>query len=106
MFAEHCSLKEFGIERISTSMEYLGRTFSSVVKDLLRLPSPCGMPWSPHAYACSYVVSLRSLSTSVMKNNNENGDQIDPQPIKTKRKGNVSLNLAETRREVKLTVLC
>ena len=103
MFAERCSLNEFGIEDLSISMEYLTRTFSSVVKDLLRRRSPNGTPLSPHA--CSYVVALRSLSSSVMKNNNENGDQSDPQSIKTKRKGNVSLDLAETNREVKLTVL-
>ena len=103
MFAERCSLNEFGIEDLSISMEYLARTFSSVVKDLLRRRSPNGTSLSPHA--CSYVVALRSLSSSVMKNNNENGDQSDPQSIKTKRKGNVSLDLAETSREVKLTVL-
>jgi len=97
MFAERCSLKEFGIEDLSISMEYLTRTFSSVVKDLLRRRSPNGTPLSLHA--CSYVVALRSLSSSVMKNNNENGDQSDPQPIKTKRKGNVNLDLAETNRE-------
>ena len=103
MFAERCSLNEFGIEDLSISMEYLARTFSSVVKDLLRRRSPNGTALSPHAW--SYVVALRSLSSSVMKNNNENGDQSDPQSIKTKRKGNVSLDLAETNREVKLTVL-
>ena len=103
MFAERCSLKKFGIQGPSLSMEFCAGIFSSGVKDLLRRRSPCGTPLLPRA--CSYVVALRSLSTSVTKNNNENSDQSEPQRIKTKRKGKVSLDLADTKREVKLTAL-